>query len=384
MKAGCTSAANLTEESRSINRVQSGSWQGRCAGAGLRQNLGPNWGPLAWMDVTGSQPNAIFASTSLKRSEVVEKCRKRKCTDSAKKVRREAKRRASEDSNQGRSDYSRHDGGRNADDVNSDLPPDYLKELMTTFYDTHVKADRQKAEEIETLTRSQGFDESSAHIWMAERRKRITASTVGRIAKRRPSTKVANAVKQHLYSTFRGNAATRWGHLQEPRARSRYTQRLLQESPNIKVHTSGLVVSSTHSWLGASPDGLVTDPHEESAEGVVELKNPYNARNMTISEAVDKVKDFCLSQHEHGHIALKKSDPYYYQVQATMFCTKRNWCDFVVNTSQDLHIERIRFNEQFWAKVMPKLKSFYFDAILPELACPRYHHGGIREPSEWK
>ena len=31
---------------------------------------------------------------------------------------------------------------------------------------------------------------------------------------------------------------------------------------------------------------------------------------------------------------------------------------------------------------MPKLKYFYFDVLLPELAYPRYDHGGIREPSE--
>ena len=370
---------------KQINRVQSGSWQGRCAGAGLRQNLGPNWGPLTWKDVTGKQPNAVFTSTSLKTSDQVEKCRKRKNNDRAREVRREGKRRASEESSQGRSDYSRHDGGQNADDINSDLPPEYLTELMTAFYDTHVKVSKQKAEEIEMLTRNQGSDENSANIWMAERRKRITASTVGRIAKRRPSTKVANAVKQHLYTVFRGCAATRWGHLQEPRSQLKYIQKSVQESPDLQVHKSGLVVSAAHPWLAASPDGLVVDPQEESsAQGVVEYKNPYNAREMTISEAVKKVKDFCLVEDENGQTTLKKSHPYYYQVQATMFCTKRNWCDFVVNTTQDLHIERIRFNEQFWSKAMPKLKQFYYDALLPELACPRHHNGGIREPSEWK
>ena len=87
-------------------------------------------------------------------------------------------------------------------------------------------------------------------------------------------------------------------------------------------------------------DGLVLDPQEESsAQGVVEYKNPYNAREMTISEAIKKVKDLCLVEDENGHTTLKKSHPYYYQVQATMFCMKRNWCDFVVNTTQDLHIE---------------------------------------------
>ena len=116
----------------------------------------------------------------------------------------------------------------------------------------------------------------------------------------------------------------------------------------------------------------------------MEYKNPYNARDMTISEAAEKIKDFCLSQYESCHLSLKESHEYYYQIQATMFCTNRNWYDFVVNTTKDLYMQRIRFDEQFWNKIMPKLKSFYFEAILPQLACPRFHRGGIREPTEWK
>jgi len=30
---------------KQINRSQSESWQGRCAGAALRANEGPEWGP---------------------------------------------------------------------------------------------------------------------------------------------------------------------------------------------------------------------------------------------------------------------------------------------------------------------------------------------------
>ena len=54
----------------------------------------------------------------------------------------------------------------NTTDINSDLPPEYryLKDLVTAFYDTQVKVEQQKADEIEILTRNQGSDESSAHI----------------------------------------------------------------------------------------------------------------------------------------------------------------------------------------------------------------------------
>ena len=50
---------------------------------------------------------------------------------------------------------------------------------------------------------------------LEEQRKRITSSNVGRIAKRRPNTKVTVTVKQLLYTKFHDNRATDWGLLQE-------------------------------------------------------------------------------------------------------------------------------------------------------------------------
>jgi len=82
---------------------------------------------------------------------------------------------------------------------------------------------------------------------------------------------------------------------------------------------------------------------------------------------------FCLKKGQDGKLTLK----------ATMFCTKHSWCDFIVKTTQDIHIERIQYDKTFLEGVLPKLRPFYFDAILPELACPHYPQCGIREPSDW-
>ena len=106
---------------------------------------------------------------------------------------------------QARHCYSRYDGGRNADDITGDVPSNFLQDTMIQYYKANVAVTIPKATNIEVMTRQQ---ECSANIWLAERRKRITASNVGTIAKRRSSTKVANTVKQLLYTSFRGNAAT--------------------------------------------------------------------------------------------------------------------------------------------------------------------------------
>ena len=64
-----------------------------------------------------------------------------------------------------------------------------------------------------------------------------------------------------------------------------------------------------------------------------------------------------------------------------MFCTERLWCDFVVCTTKDIHIERVQYDKQFWEKTPTKLRTFYFTSILPELAAPL--NGNVREPEQW-
>ena len=55
---------------------------------------------------------------------------------------------------------------------------------------------------------------------------------------------------------------------------------------------------------------------------------------------------------------------------------------FVVQTTNHLYIERVSYGEEFWEEVLPKLQSFYFDAILLELASLYYQQCSIFEPSD--
>ena len=47
-----------------INRSQSGSWEYRCMGAGLQQNMGKKWAPELWRQLTNSFPNNVFSDTA--------------------------------------------------------------------------------------------------------------------------------------------------------------------------------------------------------------------------------------------------------------------------------------------------------------------------------
>ena len=65
---------------KQINRSQIGSWQGRCAGAGLRLNLEPSWGPVTWEKATKTTPSATFKIVASSKCNRAVKDRKRKST----------------------------------------------------------------------------------------------------------------------------------------------------------------------------------------------------------------------------------------------------------------------------------------------------------------
>ena len=361
---------------KQINRSQRGSWQSRCAGAGLRINEGPNWGPPCWQSITGLSPSKSFKEVAAKRTDKLIKDRKRKSTKEEKVRRKKCKR--VDNSLQSRLDYSRHDDGPNALDVSPDIPTSDLHDLMMSYYSAHVKVTESTSTRITVDTVGQG-DDTSSMLWHEERRKRLTASNVGKIAKRRATTKVGPSVKQLLNRKFQGNVATNWGTFREEDSNKEYLRKKREQSPNISTSKSGLVVSLRDPWLGASPQRLVYDPALDSPDGLVEYKNPYSARNVTIDEAVKKVKNFCLCYSSDQKLQLKENHDYYYQIQCAMYCTNRKWCDFVVMT-KNIYIQRVTFSEEFWSAVLSKLKTFYFTAVLPQLASPR---ATPREPSEW-
>ena len=134
-------------------------------------------------------------------------------------------------------------------------------------------------------------------------------------------------------------------------------------------------------WLAASSDGLVTDPcGSENHSGLLELKTPFSVRDKTLDEACSG-KIFCLEK-KGSKYKLKRKHDCYYQVQCQLYCTDTSWCDFVVRTERDIHVERVYRDCMWWGLQLANLRKFYFSALLPELSCPRHRNGGIREPAD--
>ena len=109
--------------------------------------------------------------------------------------------------------------------------------------------------EIQSLMSKQGDDEAATAIWKCERWLRITSSNVKAIAQQRSTIPVTSTVKQLLYSKFVGNAATRYGLMQERPSCFKCLEWLEKKkgSAGAKVNIKcELVISSTHHWLAAT------------------------------------------------------------------------------------------------------------------------------------
>ena len=206
---------------------------------------------------------------------------------------------------------SRHDNGITPEEVIDDIPPEHLEQLKTSFYSTKVFVTKDEAMEIEKQTR----DQADSMQWLVERRKRLTASKVGGISKMKNSTKNSKKVQNLLYSTFRGNEATRYGSEKEEETTQQYINHQRKNGhPDLSVDKSGLSISLTNPWLAASPDGTVHDPSDtDQGLGLVEVKNPYSMRGKSLAEAC-KSSTFCLA-NKHDTYELKPRHDYFYQMQ---------------------------------------------------------------------
>lgn len=216
---------------------------------------------------------------------------------------------------------------------------------------------------IEFQTRGQTDNE----LWFKERKFRITASNFGLIVKRRESSKWSKLVDTFLYENKNfETSATRYGKNNEQKAIKAYEEKTGEE-----VTECGLFVDLKYGFLGASPDGVT------KSGGIIEVKCPKTAKNMTIKEAIQSVKGFCLDANGH----LKRNHNYFMQIQGQLHITGKPFCDFIVWTTKDISIERIYPTDIWNDRMLPKLVFFYDKALLPEIIDPRkWHSMQIREP----
>ena len=97
---------------------------------------------------------------------------------------------------------------------------------------------------------------------------------------------------------------------------------------------------------------------------MVEVKCPLCAEKSSIEEVTENQRNFCLEAYPDGSLQLKHDHSYFYQCQLQMYVTQHGYCDFVVWTSEKLHVERLTPNKALIESALPAAQNF---CVLPEL-----------------
>ena len=125
----------------------------------------------------------------------------------------------------------------------------------------------------EQIRKIEETQEAKAQInWFMRRQQQLTASQFGRVCKRRETTSPKNIVDDILSSKqkwSRTPASIQHSIDNEPLAIELYIK---EKGPQCQVDACGFFVHPVHSWLAASPDGLVMDPVASPPQGLLEIK----------------------------------------------------------------------------------------------------------------
>ena len=138
---------------------------------------------------------------------------------------------------------------------------------------------------------------------------------------------------------------------------------------NFTCKQSGLVISASHPYIGASPDGIINC--DCCGLHVLEVKCPYCIRMEDPSTAS------CLQND-----TLASSYQYYYQVQTQLFaCCCSSYADFVIATFGESQVKfitkRILRDENLVSEFLQKAEQFFKLCILPELVGKWYLRSSI-------
>ncbi|WAR07864.1 hypothetical protein MAR_017822, partial [Mya arenaria] len=178
------------------------------------------------------------------------------------------------------------------------VSPGYLSSQdPSTYFRRSLVLSQQKITQIAFMTTGQR--ENS--LWAAARKLRFTASNFGQIIAASKRNRLCASLKKRLLSAYnlQKRAPIQWGITQEKNRLDAYCR------------TGGVTLVQTGNWLhesgilGASPDGFVQGDycgrvHLQDKEqpvmspDIIEVKCPFSAKDMTITEACHSNKDFYL------------------------------------------------------------------------------------------
>lgn len=142
-----------------------------------------------------------------------------------------------------------------------------------------------------------------------------------------------------------------------------------KEHVSFTISPSGLWIDPKNPHIAATPQAIAScDCH---SSGCIEVKCPMILRNLSSAADADS-RHMCLKKSPDGRLALKKSHPYWYQVQLQLNVSQYAYAYFIVWTEEDFHVEVITRDDKFFDRHLAKVDDMYKLFILPELLAKFY------------
>ena len=125
-----------------------------------------------------------------------------------------------------------------------------------------------------------------------------------------------------------------------------------------------LHISVEDPHIVATPDALIKG--NRCGERCLEVKCPFCVKDQSVFEAMSSNKNFCLT-NDGQETRLIRTNPYFYQVQAQLFSTNRQYCDFFIWAEKDWYLERITFEAKFFDECIVRSRCIFFKSVVVEL-----------------
>nr|XP_049695083.1 uncharacterized protein LOC126054273 [Helicoverpa armigera] len=228
-------------------------------------------------------------------------------------------------------------------------------ETAKNMFLQNLKEQVNNREEVERDTILQ----AESPLWLELRRCLLTASSFGKVCKRKSSTSSAALVKSHLYCYSLANVRS----IKHGMDNEEVAIRQLESQLNIKIDKCGLFIDEEFFFLGASPDGIFE-------EGLVEIKCPISAFEMHADDAINQKK----IKFWNSNGTVNRRHEWFYQIQGQLHITKKNVCLLAVWTGKEfpLKVEKITRDDEFWqGQMQTRLVNYYNLCLLPEIVDPR-------------
>ncbi|XP_076656358.1 uncharacterized protein LOC143361003 [Halictus rubicundus] len=336
-----------------INWSQRGSYTARCAAAVIQYNTKEVLSRIMRAK-RKEPPKCLEAMEKRSKEENEKRNKKRKC--SSQKARKPFSQTTRD------KDYGPSAEKPDMEDHVFNLEKERHMEILQDWQNNRKKIEKESREQ------------AKSQKWQMYRSKLLTASNFGKVCRRLKKTPCGNLVKSLLYPKVLDLPSIEHGRQCEDIA-----QEELSRKEGITIRKCGLFIDASIPFLGASPDGVIDDD-----DGIVEIKCPKTAENISPEEAIKTVPAVRKIFVDDAGTAMNKNNCYFYQVQGQLHITQKKYCLFCVWTRKGLISLKIYRDDKFWQQEMQsKLSRFYIHCMLPEIVDSRHNMSmAIREPSD--